>query len=324
MKKFNFNEAVINFLLENPNKSYKLKDLASEISKKYPQQAKEKEERSSQKNGKVDFVKQFTNELGGNRRRSILKKDPRIHCYENPLRLIFSEKECENFVETNKGKVAIKLDSQRKKETFNESDLYPILIEKLFNYEMQNRVFSMRIDEKRSKNSHGLKGNKWLHPDIVGAQDLSEDWTKVVKDTAQNKTSCLKLWSFEVKKEILMTNVRECFFQAVSNSSWANFGYLVANRVEDLALEELRLLCPSYGIGFMLLSNEDNDAEDLSSAKINILIPANENKNVDWNIVNRIVKENKDFSTYIGLIDEFYKLNKLKPSSWGLNELEED
>jgi hypothetical protein len=28
------------------------------------------------------------------------------------------------------------------------------------------------------------------------------------------------------------SNVRECFFQAVSNSSWANFGYLVAAEIE--------------------------------------------------------------------------------------------
>ena len=37
-----------------------------------------------------------------------------------------------------------------------------------------------------------------------------------------------KLWSFEAKLLINRSNVRECFFQAVSNSSWANFGYLVA------------------------------------------------------------------------------------------------
>lgn len=41
-----------------------------------------------------------------------------------------------------------------------------------------------------------------------------------------------RLWSFEVKLKLTRGDVREAWFQTVSNSSWANQGYLVAAEVE--------------------------------------------------------------------------------------------
>ena len=61
--------------------------------------------------------------------------------------------------------------------------------------------------------------NKWLYPDLVAMEDLSRDWDKDINDSvslyADKRT---KLWSFEVKVLINRSNVREVFFQAVSNS----------------------------------------------------------------------------------------------------------
>jgi hypothetical protein len=51
-------------------------------------------------------------------------------------------------------------------------------------------------------------------------EDLTADWHQevkgVVKEYADKKT---KLWSSEVKMLLNRSNVREAFFQAVSNSS---------------------------------------------------------------------------------------------------------
>ena len=53
------------------------------------------------------------------------------------------------------------------------------------------------------------------------------------------------------------SNVRESFFQAVSNSSWANFGYLVAAEVVGAdTLKELRMLYAAHGIGLIQLDVE--------------------------------------------------------------------
>ncbi len=300
-----FNNEIINFLRENPKQIFKMKDLALEMKKRFPKQASDKEKRTVHKNGTTDFVSQFTSELCANRRHIILKREPNIRCLEKPLRLGYFDNEAE-----------LESTNSDAEENFLEKDLYPIIINKL--YLRSDQIFSMRIDEKKSKNSKGFKGNKWLHPDIVGAQDLSSAWMPLVKSAA-NDVVPLRLWSFEVKKSILMSNVRESFFQAVSNSSWANFGYLVAREIDEPALDELRILCPAHGIGLMLLSNHDSDSNDLNMANLEIVISAVENKSVDWNIVNRIASENDDFADYVGLIDEFNKLKKLKASSWKIN-----
>ncbi|WP_244613972.1 hypothetical protein [Bartonella kosoyi] len=67
-----------------------------------------------------------------------------------------------------------------------------------------------------------------------------------------------KLWSFEIKILINRSNLRKAFFQTVSNSSWANFSYLVANEVEGVdTLKELRMLSSLHGIGFIRLDKEN-------------------------------------------------------------------
>ena len=82
---------------------------------------------------------------------------------------------------------------------------------------------SKRIDEKRSINSAGSGGNRWLFPDLVGMEILSEGWNREVKDCVkQYGDRKTRLWSFEVKKLINRSNVREYYFQSVSNSSWVN------------------------------------------------------------------------------------------------------
>ncbi len=53
-----------------------------------------------------------------------------------------------------------------------EHNLYPILSEFLWS---ELELYSKRIDEKRSRNSRGSGGNKWLYLDLVGMEDLSGD-----------------------------------------------------------------------------------------------------------------------------------------------------
>jgi hypothetical protein len=107
----------------------------------------------------------------------------------------------------------------------DEHALYPLL--SLYLWE-EFGVFSKRIDEKRSSNKRGPNGNRWLYPDVVGMEDLGAEWHQEVRDcVTQYSDKRTKLWSFEAKLLINRSNVRECFFQAVSNSSWANFGYLL-------------------------------------------------------------------------------------------------
>ena len=142
-------------------------------------------------------------------------------------------------------------------------------------------------------------------------EDLTFDWHKeikdVVKEYADKKT---KLWSFEVKILLNRSNVREAFFQAVSNSSWANFGYLVAAEVEGAdTMKELRMLYSLHGIGLIKIDIQN-------SADSQILIPARERLDVDWATCNRLTQENKDFLQVMRLVRQFYQTDDPRPKDW--------
>ena len=107
-----------------------------------------------------------------------------------------------------------------------------------------------------------------------------------------------------------MSNVRESFFQAVSNSSWANFGYLVASQITGSdTLKELRVLCAAHGIGVIKL-DVDNPSES------QILIPAQEKTIIDQDYCSRLARENKDFNNYIKLVKQFYQTGEIKVFDW--------
>ncbi|UXN02257.1 hypothetical protein [Bartonella sp. HY406] len=141
-------------------------------------------------------------------------------------------------------------------------------------------------------------------------EDLSNDWDQeikaCIKEYSQQKT---RLWSFEVKILINRSNVREVFFQTVSNSSWANFAYLVTSEINSDALKEIRILSSLHGIGLIIL-----DKDNVSESQISI--PAREKLEVDWNSVNRLVIENKDFRQFVTQVKHFYQTGYINKNDW--------
>ncbi|MFC3875128.1 hypothetical protein [Neisseria musculi] len=100
--------------------------------------------------------------------------------------------------------------------SFSERDLYPKLMQFLSG---DLKLYCLRIDEKRSKNNRGAKGSQWLHPDIVAMQAMGRQWHADVRQCVKSGSGQnVALWSFEVKPVLNGANVRESFFQAVSNS----------------------------------------------------------------------------------------------------------
>ena len=120
-----------------------------------------------------------------------------------------------------------------------------------------------------------------------------------------------RLWSFEVKSLINRANVREAWFQAVSNSSWANLGYLVAADIQESAMKELRLLAASYGIGLIRLDIHDpNESE--------VLIPARERGDIDWDACNRLAQENSDFQSVVSWVRQFHQTDNALVGDWDI------
>lgn len=197
------------------------------------------------------------------------------------------------------------------KKGFSEHDLYPVLMNWLF--EDQN-IRCRRIDENRSSNSLGSGGNFWRHPDIVGFEDVSIDWEVDVRECAKNGNfSPIRWFSYEVKKELNLSNTRECFFQTLSNSSWANEGYLVTAGISEkkkgIVTNELRELSDDYGIGVILL-----DYNEPSKSKV--LFQAKRKEEVNWRAIDRVCKENPDFKDYVERVNDYHKTGRIRENDW--------
>ena len=96
-------------------------------------------------------------------------------------------------------------------QQFTEFDLYPKLMDYL---KSEHGLYCRRIDEKTSKNSYGSGGNQWLHPDIVAMEVVDGNWNEHVQRCVnQGGGQFVRLWAFEVKKSLTMSNVRSSFFQ---------------------------------------------------------------------------------------------------------------
>ncbi len=316
--KLNLTDKVFEFLKQSPDRRFTTREIAEWIFETYPEECRKKRERSQASVRPLDsddnaFITQLSAEIGAHNVR-IKKKHPQVKTIEGrPRKFYYTEasddEEIEQLeIEVKQTVVTPKIADKDAPIPLNEHDLYQKLSDYLFSEDPT--IYTKRIDERRSKNTRGANGNKWLYPDLVGAEVLNENWVHEIKECVKvysdKKT---KLWSFEVKLKINRSNLREAFFQTVSNSSWANFGYLVASEIRDDTMSELRILASLHGIGFILL-----DVDYLPNSQI--VIPAKERVEVDWSTANRLANENKDFKSYIKQITGIYKLDEIREEDW--------
>ena len=300
-------QMIINVLQANPGQQFTARQLAQKIIDHYSAELAEK-----RKNPRFvsdeDFLSQITAEVGGSRTVKAKAMCPQVMTRDKPRpRLFYWGESVVEQADANN----VAPEPTVETVSFTEHSLYPILIDYL---SQEEGLLCRRIDEKRSSNNKGLGGNHWLYPDIVALDPLDKEWDDVVQNCVRHSEGRLtRLWSFEVKKQLNRSNVRECFFQAVSNSSWAHFGYLVATEINEdkqrSVERELQMLCALHGIGVILL-----DPHDFSNSQT--LIPARERTSVDWQSVNRLVEENRDFKDFIELVGEYHQTGKIHKSLW--------
>lgn len=177
----------------------------------------------------------------------------------------------------------------------SERELHPLLVAYV-NSDPHFLGHTMTIHHENSVKT-GKNAEKWLHPDLVSVRLPFDDLDQSTIALAKNAgIETIAIFSFEMKKEITGANVREYYFQAVSNSSWANEGYLVAPKISDDALKQLSKLNASFGIGIIKLNTEDVHQSE-------ILMPSREN-DLDVVMIDELVRINKDFSTFVTVINK--------------------
>ncbi|MCF2901863.1 HrgA protein [Pseudoalteromonas sp. OFAV1] len=313
-KKMSQADRIISILQSNRNIKFTAKEIAVRLFDEYRSDYQEKD-RLLKESGRVDIITQLAAEIGS--QKSILKKKERnIHWHDEPKKRRVYWYGDHDFLPdvkedtANNSEINNINDSESPDDGWDgrEETLYPLFNKYLYEYQ---DIYPLRIDEKRSKNRRGNGGNEWLHPDIVALNPIAKKWMGNVMDCANmNNGELVNLWSFEVKKQLTTGNVRKHYFQAVSNSSWANYGYLVAISIESKeALLELKMLHALHGIGVIVL-----DIDDIEGTEI--LLPAKKREQVDWESVNRLSQENKDFNEFVNNISDYLKTSRIRRRDW--------
>ncbi len=194
--------------------------------------------------------------------------------------------------------VKIEIKQSIKKQNYNERDLHKLLSSYLKNKNIYSKTI-LHEESKNSKDDH----QKWIHPDIIGIEFLNltsrinKAFMKIL-----NKSDTFKLTSYEIKKEINTDyELKKYFFQAVSNSSWANCGYLVALEISDNLKDEIKRLNESFGIGVIELKANPYESKILFQAK---------SKELDFKTIDKLCNVNPKFESFIELTERILEIDE--------------
>lgn len=298
-------EKVARFLQDNPGK-YTAKKIAAELISLYPVEFKEKQAKSGLSDEKL--IAQVAAEVAAKPNFQNLNigwdESPRPQHYY--YKSYTDDSDADDYTENQHD------DSDRAvpgKSGFSEEDMYQPLMD--FMAQPPHNLRCMRINEKTSKHDRGAGGNRWLHPDIVGMQPVDKDWCTQVRDfPGHSADDKIRLFSFEVKKDLSNSNFRQSFFQAVSNSSWAHEAYLVAPSVPEEIADDLRMLSALHGVGVIILNMRDELKEG------EMFLPARRKQEVDWESVNRLADPNQDFKNFLDKVKAYLNGAKLDDIRW--------
>ncbi|EAI3903646.1 HrgA protein [Campylobacter jejuni] len=229
-----------------------------------------------------------------------------------PTTFWLKERENELLKLDNKNEIT---NEKQEKNKFHERDLHPLLVKFLY----ENLDFNLNCKtiyhEQSKKGKDGE--DKWNYPDIVGVYFPYDDYEKETITLLENiKQNSYKLFSFELKIALNFSNLKECYFQAVSNSSWANEGYLVVlQEIDSEVLSELRRLNQSFGIGVIKLEKDISNSQILISAK---------EKELDIQTLNMLINKNPNFKEFIDDINKQIKVGKEAKIQANFDEIKSD
>ncbi len=231
-----------------------------------------------------------------------IKKDKKYYYYlseyENDLNL-------EKFIDDKNIEI-----NNNEKENKNQNNIERSLHKIFVSYLKNENIYAKTIFHE--KNNRSDSKQKWVNPDIIGVDftnlknNISRELLKSV-----NKNNLFNLYSYELKIEVNSDyDLKKYFFQAVSNSSWANFGYLVALDINDNLYDEMERLNKSFGIGIIKLNSNPFASK--------ILFPA-KRRNVDFQTIDKLISINSDFSNFIEKVN-----NILNIDNKNLNTIKKD
>ncbi len=182
----------------------------------------------------------------------------------------------------------------------HERDLHPFLTYMAIHNENLKCYTKTIFHEESLKSPKGM--DRWLYPDMVGVRFLHAEWSNenLIAFSKKFDTLPIKLVSFELKKEISVHNCRECYFQAISNRSWANEGYLVGRHInthDSKLMDLLKRLHASFGIGVIDLRTDED--------KSTILLNAKYKEKIDYTVASELSAKNEKFSGFLKSVVDY-------------------
>ncbi|GAA7901191.1 COG2958 family protein [Helicobacter pylori] len=187
----------------------------------------------------------------------------------------------------------------------HERDLRPFLTYMAFFNENLKCYTKTIFHEGSLKSQKGM--DRWLYPDMVGVSFLHAELSNenLIAFSKKFDTLPVKLVSFELKQKISVNNCRKCYFQAISNSSWANEGYLVGYHIathDRKLMDLLKRLHASFGIGVIdLRTDEDKSA---------ILLNAKYKEKIDYTVALELSEKNEGFSGFLKSVVDYDPKNQ--------------
>lgn len=171
------------------------------------------------------------------------------------------------------------------KKAFEERSLHKLLCSFL----RTQGIYAKTIFHEKSSSKND-QAQKWVHPDIIAVrfEDFESEGTlSLLKAVEPNQS--VQIYSYELKRRIESDyQLKQYYFQALSNSSWANMGYLAAFEIEQDLYDEMERLNNAFGIGIILIEPSESK----------ILFPAKE-KSLDYRTIEKLSRINPNFSEFI-------------------------
>ena len=147
-----------------------------------------------------------------------------------------------------------------------EEDLHTPLTKYLYSMKIYSKTINANATDVN------LKGKmKWGTPDIVGVTFKDYINKSVLELFNHINLPTTEIYAYELKLKLTLGSLTEYYFQALSNSGWANEAWLAAMEIDENdidLMEEMKRLNQSFGVGIIKL-NYDNpeDSEILFSAQ---------------------------------------------------------
>lgn len=218
----------------------------------------------------------------------IRENDSRVKRIKHGRRYLYYLAKLENDLDLDESIASTSI----KTKTYKERDLHILLS----SYLKSKNIYSKTILHEESKNSKD-DHQKWIHPDMVSVEytNLKSKTNKAFMKIL-NKTDTFKLTSYEIKREINTDyELKKCYFQAVSNSSWANYGYLVAFEISDNLINEIQRLNQAFGIGVIELKSNPFQSKILFQST---------HKELDFKTIDKLCKVNTKYDEFIEFIEK--------------------